>query len=288
MSGESRMSDPVLNRRRFQEMMQRPDAEIDLARAALIVAAENDPLLDVDDEMAKLDRWAEELSRRIDPQWNSLQRLARLRTFMYEELGFKGDVQGYYSPANSLLHSVMSRRLGIPLTLSIVFMEIGWRIGVPFEGVGFPGHFLVRLTGEPGDLLLDPYDHGGSVHEEDCRRMIELTSGGTVPYDPSMIRSLGKRAMIARLLFNLKVACLKASDDTGALAAVERLLLLHPDDPPELRDRGLLLYRMDRYREARASLEAYLRARSDALDREVVERHLTALQMMLASDRPKR
>jgi len=280
------MPDPALNRRRFLEMMQRPDAEIDLARAALIVAAENDPTLDVDAEMAKLDRWAQELARRIDPKWNSLQRLARLRTFMYEELGFKGDVQGYYSPANSLLHSVMSRRLGIPLTLSIVFMEIGWRIGVPFEGVGFPGHF-VRLTGEPGDLLLDPYDHGASVHEEDCKRMIELTTGGTVPYDPSMIRSLGKRAMIARLLFNLKVACLKAGDDNGALAAVERLLLLHTDDPPELRDRGLLLYRMDRYREARSTLKAYLRARPDALDREVIERHLAALEMMLASDPPK-
>ena len=276
------MSDPALIRQRFHEMMQRPEAEIDLARTALLVAAENDPALDVDTEMARLDAWAKELGRRIEPGWNSLQRLARLRTFMYEELGFKGDVRGYYSPANSMLHSVMTRRLGIPLTLSIVFMEIGWRIGVPFEGVGFPGHFLVRLTGEPGDLLLDAYDHGASVHEEDCRRMIELTTGGTVPYDPKMIRSLGKKDMIARLLFNLKVACLKASDDRGALSAVERLLLLHPNEPPELRDRGLLLYKLDRYREARSSLSAYLKYRPDALDREVVERHLAALQMMLA------
>ena len=277
------MSDPTLIRQRFHEMMQRPEAEIDLARTALLVAAENDPALDVDTEMARLETWARELGRRIEPEWNNLQRLARLRTFMYEELGFKGDVRGYYSPANSMLHSVMTRRLGIPLTLSIVFMEIGWRIGVPFEGVGFPGHFLVRLTGEPGDLLLDPYDHGASVHEEDCRRMIELTTGGTVPYDPSMIRSLGKKDMIARLLFNLKVACLKAGDDRGALSAVERLLVLHPNEPPELRDRGLLLYKLDRYREARASLRAYLRARPDALDREVIERHLSALQMMLAT-----
>ena len=280
------MPDPTLIRRHFQEMLQRPDAHIDLARAALLVAAENDPTLDVEAEMARLDQWAGELGRRIDPSWNNLQRLARLRTFMYEDLGFKGDVRGYYSPANSLLHSVMSRRLGIPLTLSIVFMEIGWRIGVPFEGVGFPGHFLVRLTGEPGDLLLDPYDHGASVHEEDCRRMIQLTTGGTVPYDPSMIRSLGKRDMIARLLFNLKVSCLKTNDDAGALSAVERLLLLHPNEPPELRDRGLLLYRMDRYRDARSSLEAYLRARPDALDREVIERHLSALDIMLSEERP--
>ena len=277
------MSEPALIRQRFLEMMQRADADIDLARSALLVAAENDPALDVDAEMARLDDWARRLSERLDPSWNSLQRLARLRTFMYEELGFKGDVRGYYSPANSLLHSVMSRRLGIPLTLSIVFMEIGWRIGVPFEGVGFPGHFLVRLTGEPGDLLLDPYDHGASVHEDDCRRMIELTSGGTVPFEPSMVRSLSRKDMIARLLFNLKVACLKANDDPGALSAVERLLLLHPDDATEVRDHGLLLYRMDRYREAHASLESYLRARSDALDREVIERHLAALDMMLAA-----
>ncbi len=280
------MSEPALIRQRFLEMMQRADADIDLARSALLVAAENDPALDVDAEMTRLDDWARRLSERLDPSWNSLQRLARLRTFMYEELGFKGDVRGYYSPANSLLHSVMSRRLGIPLTLSIVFMEIGWRIGVPFEGVGFPGHFLVRLTGEPGDLLLDPYDRGASVHEDDCRRMIEMTTGGTVPFDPSMTRSLGKKDMIARLLFNLKVACLKANDDCGALSAVERLLLLHPNDASEVRDHGLLLYRMDRYREARESLEGYLRARPDALDREVIERHLAALAMMLASAPP--
>ncbi len=264
-------------------MMQRPEADIELARTALLIAAENDPALDVDAAMLQIEDWARSLGSRIDPAWNNLQRLARLRTFMYEELGFKGDVQGYYSPTNSLLHSVMQRRLGIPLTLSIVFMEIGWRIGVPFEGVGFPGHFLVRLTGEPGDLLLDPYDHGTSVHEEDCRRMVEMTTGGTVPFDANMIRSLGKRDMIARLLFNLKVACLKAGDDAGALSAVERLLLLHPNDAPELRDRGLLLYRLDRYRDARSMFEAYLRARPDALDREVIERHLSAISMMVAA-----
>lgn len=276
------MSDSGAIRQQFLEMMQRPEADIELARSALLIAAENDPALDVDAAMLQLDDWARALQARIDPSWNSLQRLARLRTFMYEELGFKGDVQGYYSPVNSLLHSVMERRLGIPLTLSIVFMEIGWRIGVPFEGVGFPGHFLVRLAGEPSDLLLDPYDHAASVHEDDCRRMIQMTTGGTVPFDSNMIRSLGKKDMIARLLFNLKVACLKAGDDLGALSAVERLLLLHPNDAPELRDRGLLLYRLDRYRDARSMLEAYLRARPDALDREVIERHLAAISMMVA------
>ena len=162
------MSDPTSIRERFIAMMQRPEQDIELARTALLVAAENDPTLDVDASLATLEQWAATLAARVQPEWNSLQRLARLRNFMYEELGFKGDVQSYYSPENSLLHSVMTRRLGIPLTLAILFMEIGWRIGVPFEGVGFPGHFLVRLTGEPGDLLLDPYDHGVSSPATCC------------------------------------------------------------------------------------------------------------------------
>ena len=263
-------------------MVLRPEDDIDLARAALLIAAEDEPGLDVDAEIARLESWARELNGRLDPQWNSLQRLARLRTFMFEELGFKGDVQNYYSPQNSRLHSVMSRRLGIPLTLSIVFMELGWRIGVPFVGVGFPGHFLVRLTGEPGDLLLDPFDHGTSVHEEDCRRMIETSTGGTVQFDERMIRSIGKRDMIARLLYNLKVACLKIGDDQRALSAIDRLLLLHPDDAVEHRDRGMLHYKLDQYRPARADLRAYLKLRPDALDKEVIDRHLSAIEMMLA------
>ena len=152
------MTDSASIRQKFAEMIRRPEAEIDLAHSALLVAAENDPSLDVETELARLDAWAGELGRRLDPSWNNLQRLARLRTFMYEDLGFKGDVQGYYSPANSLLHSVMSRRLGIPLTLSIVFMEIGWRLGIPFEGVGFPGHFLVRI-GARGGLPEDDRAH---------------------------------------------------------------------------------------------------------------------------------
>ncbi len=262
-------------------MVRRPEAEIDLARAALLIAAESEPSLDVEAEMARLEQWAGTLRDRLDPEWNHLQRLARLRAFLYEELGFKGDVQHYYAPENSMLHSVMARRKGIPLTMSILFMEIGWRIGVPFEGVGFPGHFLVRLTGLPEDLLLDPFDHGGSVHEEDCRRMLASSTGGVLEFDEAMTRSIGKRDMIARLLFNLKVACLKAGRFDQALTAVERLLLLHPEDAIEVRDRGLLLYQLDRYREAAQSLERYLEMRPSADDRGETERHLAALQMMI-------
>ncbi|MFN8587410.1 MAG: tetratricopeptide repeat protein [Candidatus Eisenbacteria bacterium] len=277
------MHDPAVIRAQFAELIGRDDEQIELARAALLVAAEDDAALDVGACLATLDAWGTALAAGLAADATSVQRLARLRAFMFEELGFRGDVRDYYSPENSLLNAVMQRRLGIPLTLGIVFMELGWRIGLRFEGVAFPGHFLVRLAGEESDLLLDPFDHGTSVHEDDCRRMIAASSQGTLAYEPGMIRSVTRRDMVARLLLNLKVARLRAGDSPGALAAVEKLLVLFPDSAPELRDRGLLQYQLDRYRPALEALEEYLRLRPDAVDRAEVERVALTLRMMLAA-----
>lgn len=264
-------------------MLARSDDEIDLAHAALLVAAEDDPEFDPGEVLATLRSWGDELAARAAPECNSLQRLARLRNFMFEELGFRGDVRGYHSPENSMLHSVMDRRLGVPLTLGILFMELGWRLGLDLQGVGFPAHFLVRLAGEAQDLLLDPYDHGASVHEDDCRRMLLASSGGMVPYEDGLTRSIANREVVARLLHNLKIAALREGDAARALRATERLLVVFPDSPPEVRDQGLLLYRLDAYRPALTSLARYLELRPDAVDREQVEQYVGALTMMLAA-----
>lgn len=267
----------------FERMVKRPEPSFELARAALLVAAESNPAVDVDGHLHTLESWAEQLRARLQPDWNNLQKLARLRNFVYEELRFRGDHEDYYSPSNSLLNEVMERRLGIPLTLSIIFMELGWRVGIPFEGVGFPGRFLVRLAGEPRDLLLDPYRDGMSVHDEDCRAMLREISGGKLQMRDDFLNSVSKHDMIARLLLNLKGAYLRANDDEGALAAVDRLLLLHPEDAEEIRDRGLLLYRLRRYSPALEAIERYLALRPDAPDREPLETHTQNLRRLLAS-----
>ena len=267
----------------FERLVKRPEPTFDLARAALLIAAESNPNIDVDGHLHTLDSWAEQLRAQLQPDWNNLQKLARLRNFVFEVLRFRGDQEDYYSPSNSMLNEVMERRLGVPLTLSIVFMELGWRVGIPFEGVGFPGHFLVRLTGEPRDLLLDPYRDGMSVHEEDCQRMLREISGGKLELRDQHLSSVTKHDMIARLLMNLKGAYLRAEDDAGALAAVDKLLLLHPDDAEEVRDRGLLLYRLRRYVPALRALEHYLAARPEAPDRESLEVHLRNLRRLISS-----
>ena len=267
----------------FARLVKRPEAKFDLARAALLIAAEADPNVDVDGEIHTIESWAAQLRAQLDPSWNNLQKLARLRNFVYEELRFRGDQKDYYNPSNSLLHQVMGRRLGVPLTLSIIFMELGWRVGMPLEGVGFPGHFLVRLAGEPLDLLLDPYQRGTSVHEEDCRRMLHDLSDGKLELSDQHLASISKHDMIARLLMNLKGAYLRANEDENALAAVDLLLLLRPDDLDEVRDRGLLLYRLQRYVPALEGLLRYLDGRPDAPDREAMEEHAHNLRTLVAT-----
>jgi len=277
------MSVPEKIRDDFVQAVTGPEPALDLARAALLVAAEADPRLDVDRQLHTLESWAAELRARLDPGWNNLQKLARLRNFVFEDLGFRGDSKDYFSPSNSLLHEVMERRLGVPLTLSIIFMELGWRVGIPFEGVGFPGHFLVRLTGEPRDLVLDPFNHARTMQEDDCRRLLDEVTGGRLPFDGRLLASVTKRDIITRLLLNLKGAYLRANQDEGALAAVERLLLIHPDDMDEVRDRGLLLYRMERFGAALDALNVYLAARPHAPDREAIGQHAVALRQVVAS-----
>jgi len=276
------MAAPEEIRDDFARTVRAPDQALDLARAALLVAAESDPRVDVDRQLHTLDSWAAELRGRLQPDWNNLQKLARLRNFVFEELGFRGDHKDYFNPSNSLLHEVMQRRLGVPLTLSIIFMELGWRIGIPFEGVGFPGHFLIRLTGEPGDLVLDPFNHARTMHEDDCRQLLDEVTGGRLEFDGRLLASVTKRDMITRLLLNLKGAYLRANQDEEALAAVERLLLIHPDDFDQVRDRGLLLVRLHRYGAALDALKAYLAARPDAPDRESIAQQAAALRQALA------
>jgi len=267
----------------FIDLIHRPDERLELARAALLVAAECDTNVDIDDELARIRSWGDELASRIDPEWNNLQRLARLRAFLFEELGFRGDRMDYFSPSNSLLHEVVQRRRGIPLTLGILMLELGWRVGMPLEGVGFPGHFLVRLSGEPTDLLLDPYSRGMIVRREDCERMLAETTKGRMHYDETMIASVRRRDMLLRLLNNLKNAYIRRGDDTLALGVVDHLLVLTPGDAQETRDRGLLLFRLQRYVQALQYLTRYLELAPEASDHETITKHCAALRQLAAS-----
>jgi len=254
------------SRRRFAALVAEPDDGVDLARGALLIAAEEYPQLNADHYLRRLDLLAELVRDRLADETAPLIVLQELSRVLFEEEGFRGNTEAYYDPRNSFLNDVLDRRLGIPLTLSILLLEVGWRLGVPLEGVNFPGHFLVRYRGESANLLVDPFQQGELRFEDQAQSLLDRVYGGAVRLQPDYLRPASRKDMLVRILANLKNVYLNARDDARAVAAIERILLVRPDAPEEVRDRGMLLARLGRTDEAVIDLEHYLRASPEAPD----------------------
>ncbi len=253
-------------RQRFAAEVGRSDQDINLALAVLMVAREEYPQLSEDRYLGQLDLLAEETRDRLDDETAHLLVLQELLDTLYVRHGFRGNREEYYDPRNCFLNDVLDRRLGIPLTLGVVLLEVAWRLGLPLEGVNFPGHFLVRFKGDAVDLLIDPYDRGAIRFQDQAQELLDRVYGGMVRVHDSFLKVAGKREMLVRLLMNLKSLYLNAQDHPRALGAVERILLIRPIAPGEIRDKGVILARMGRTREALEQLQAYLSVAPDAAD----------------------
>lgn len=239
---------------------------MDLARASLLIAKEEYPQLSVELYLARLDQVAEEVKDRLADETAQLIVLKEVLRTLYERRRFKGNSEAYYDPRNSFLNDVLDRGVGIPLTLGIIILEIGWRLGLPVEGVKFPQHFLVRYRGDEISLLIDPFDCGKIRFEDQAQELLDQSYGGTVALQPAFLRVASKRDMLVRMLANLKGVYVRLDDHPRALAAVERLLMMTPTAPLESRSRGVLLAKMGRHEEAARQFEAYLRVASSAAD----------------------
>jgi regulator of sirC expression with transglutaminase-like and TPR domain len=262
-------------RERFAALIERP--AIPLAEAALAVAAEEYPRLDPARYLAELDALAAAATARLAPRRTVADGLRALRAVLFTEAGFRGNEEHYYDPRNSFLNEVIDRRLGIPITLSIVYMEVAARIGLPVQGVAFPGHFLVKAAAGDREVFIDPF-HGGEVlSADDCvERLRARAPRGE--FDPRHLEAVGTRQILARLLHNLKKIYVEAADDVRALWVVDRLVLLLPDDAHEKRDRGLVCARLGHAAAATRDLAAYLAASPAAQDRREVEAVLAQLR----------
>jgi regulator of sirC expression with transglutaminase-like and TPR domain len=258
-------------RRRFAEAVDRADDRVELARAALLVAQEEYPQLPVEPYLARLDQLAEMARDRLADESAPLVVLQELLHTLFNRAGLRGNREAYYDPRNSFLNDVLDRGLGIPLTLGIVTLEVGWRLGLPLAGVNFPGHFLVRFEGEELRLLIDPFDGGRTRFEDEAQSLLDRAYGGMVRVRPEFLRTAGRRDMLVRLLTNLKGIYLNVRDSARALAVVERILVIHPTAQSEIRDRGTLLARLGRTEEALEQLEWYLGAAPEASDAERIQ-----------------
>jgi regulator of sirC expression with transglutaminase-like and TPR domain len=268
---------------RFAELVTRE--QFGLAEACLLIAQDEYPGLDVAGCMAQLDAIAATIRGRLAADAPAEQKVTAINRHLFGELGFAGNVEAYYDPRNSYLNEVLERRIGIPITLAIVYLEVARRLGLPAQGVAFPGHFLVKVRLAGGALVLDPFGGGVPQSERELRDRLEQVlpkarAGRTelAPY----LEPATPREIVARVLRNLKSIYLQSGALEAALAVMQRMLLVVPESAEELRDRGLVYARLDCFRPAAADLQNYLRRRPDAPDAGEIHARLAELKVATA------
>ena len=264
---------------RLKAAGKRPDAEIDLGETALLFAAAEYPDLDLAREVGFFDSLARAASRAVDGD-SPLGAANALSRFLFDDLGFAGNQRDYYDPRNSYVNEVLKRRLGIPITLSLVYMEVGRRVGVSMQGVGLPGHFLMRHAEEPG-LFIDAFNGGLLLSRDECVQRFRDLTHPDEPWSDQYLAPIAKRDMLTRMLRNLKVAHLRRKDNERALLTATMLICLRPDLAEERRDRGVVQSRLGRYAEAIEDLRGYLDQAPASADAEAVRELVGHLERLM-------
>ncbi len=270
---------------RFRDAVAPERVRFNLAEAALLCAQDAYPDLDVRSTLTDIDRLGTTLAQRLPTDFPATHRLLALNNYLFRELGFAGNQNEYYDPRNSFLNDVLKRKTGIPITLSILYLEIGQQLGLKLKGVSFPGHFLVKLRVNGGELVLDPFAGGKLLSEEDLRQRLAQFAGEaaakTLPLE-DFLEPATPRQILARLLRNLKGIYLEAGDLDRALRVMHRLVILLPDAPEERRDRGRVYARLECPRAAVDDLGHYAAARPSAEDAAQVAADLAAVTIQTA------
>jgi regulator of sirC expression with transglutaminase-like and TPR domain len=260
-------------RQKFWQIAHTPDQDMSidhLLEGALAIAWEEYPRMDLGHYREIFDRMVADLQPRIAKMHYPLKVVQEINQYLFAEQGFRGNDSDYYNPRNSFITDVLERRLGIPLSLSLVYMVICDRLGFPMDGISFPAHFIIRPRHPDLEIFIDPYNKGEILFPEDCAAKLTQLYGYDIPLQPEYLQPVGIRRILDRLLTNLKLIYLRRREPDKALAAIERSLMLNPDVPTQWRDRGLICYQLDRFTEARIDLENYLQSVPYAEDGRVI------------------
>lgn len=264
--GEGRiLTHPAAARERFRGVVSRGTGA-PLSEAALIIALEQYPALDVSAYLKRMAEWSEAIRQRVDGSSDAERLVTAINEFLFEQEGFRGEADDYYDPRYTFLNEVIDGHAGLPITLSIVYLEISRRVGLHTIGIAIPGHFLVQLSGPWGEILIDPFDDGRILTRDECQEFMDRLYGGAVRLREQHLRSFSDEQILARLLSHLKSMYLANGNLSGALAACDRLMILGEADPWDLRERGFLAMQLHRYDEAIENLERYLQVAPSADD----------------------
>ncbi len=247
----------------FERLGHMPDEDIDLGVAALLIAQSEYPDLEGESELEALDDMASVARRRLEDGDDDgpLRRMGVLSRWLADDLGFAGSHDDYYDPRNSYINDVLDRRRGIPISLALIYVEVGRRAGLPLVGVGMPGHFLVGHAGID-DAFLDPFHSGSLISRRDAvelfeRMMAGAPAGAAVPWRDSHLDPVSNRGFVTRMLRNLKGIHLRYQDYERAIRVLDMLVAIHPTVPLERRDRGLAHYRQGNHSQALADLRRF-------------------------------
>jgi regulator of sirC expression with transglutaminase-like and TPR domain len=243
-------------RREFSMIVAREP--IPLARGALLIAKEEYPDLDIDKYLERLAELAREAEPAVHRGTNTVERVQLLSEFLFERKGFAGNVENFGDPRNSFLNDVLERRLGLPITLSLVYIEVGRRLGLNLFGVAFPHHFLVKATDDRGELIIDAFNGGTILDLDEIRARLTKIYGQPVEVQPAMFKAVGARYILARMLRNLKAIYLSGADWPRALAALDRILMLEPRSVDEILERATLYDRLECFSAALEDFQSFL------------------------------
>ena len=259
------------------------DEPIDLARGALLIATEAYPRLELDVYLQQLDQMATALEPLFAVSATVPEHLELLNRYLFEELGFKGNQEDYYDPRNSYLNEVLERRLGIPITLSVVYHEVGQRLGLSLAGVNFPGHFLVKCTAPPEPVFIDPFDGGQILEGGDLEKRLPVLQGQKLALEERFLEAVSTRQILARMLRNLRQIHVSRKDFKQAISAGEKITCLQPDEANDYCDLGYLYYQVKAYHQSLAAFQEYLRRAGHPVDEHEIRKNIQILSAQLGA-----
>jgi regulator of sirC expression with transglutaminase-like and TPR domain len=262
----------------FRRVVECPDDTIDLGHAALAIARAEYPRLDSAAYLARIDDLAAEVSQHLSGEESAVHRsIAAVNFVLFNKHRFRGNRDDYFDAKNSFLNEVIERRTGIPITLSVLYMEVAQRVGLPLLGVGFPGHFLVKYLDEHQEIVIDPFDGGDIKTSDSLQRLLSGLYGETVALTPRFLEPVTKKQILRRMLNNLKFIYVRQRDLVKALAALDRMMITEPNVAEDLRERGYVYLALEYFPQATADFTNYLRLMPDAPDATQIREQLVEM-----------
>ena len=263
------------------ELAQLENDQIDLATGALLIAKDAYADLDIELYLQRLNQMAEELQSQLGEEADTSDQINHLNRYLFDTQGFAGSSQeNYYDARNSYLNEVLERKVGIPITLSVVYMEIGKRIGLPLVGVGFPGHFIVKHRDL--ETVIDPFEKGQVLSDEDLSERLTQIFREPVRMHPRFLQAVTNKEILARMLRNLRQIHFRGGEYEKAVSTAERITWLAPQSAQDYRDLGYLYYQVNAYGKSLASFDTYLRLSDDPPDQEEISRNIRVLTQQIA------